>query len=86
MGYLPFVALLLTIYAVIANCTTLASGDYIGAVSLAIVFAGIAILLSCAAWRQLPQAGRAITVFVVLVNAWVLLDAGGRRLPAILGW
>ena len=86
-GFLAYVgALLLTVYAFAINSMTFATNDYTIIVFQAVACAAVAILLVVAAWRRIPPAGRAIAAVLVLANLWTLVDAGGRRLPSVLGW
>jgi hypothetical protein len=77
---------LLTFFATALNNITLASNEYLGVVVAAIVWSIAALALIAATWRRMPAYGRVLAVPAILLNAWTLLDAGGRRLPAILGW
>ncbi len=79
-------AMLLTLYALMINNITVATNDYTSIVIQAIACSCVAILLVVVAWRRVPTVGRATAVPFVLANLWTLLDAGGRRLPALLGW
>ncbi len=86
-GFLAYVgALLLTIYAFAINSITFATNDYTSIVVQAVACAAVAIVLVVVAWRRIPPAGRAIATLLVLANLWTLVDAGGRRLPSLLGW
>ncbi|MCP5021462.1 MAG: hypothetical protein GY930_06770 [bacterium] len=78
--------MLLTLYALVLNNITVSTGNYTSIVIQAIACSFIAILLVVVAWRRIPPVGRATAVLFVLVNLWTLLDAGGLRLPAVLGW
>ena len=87
VGFLAYTgALLLTIYAVAINNITFATRDYTSIVFQAIACASIAIFLVVVAWRRIPPTGRTIAAVFVFANLWTLLDAGVRRLPAVLGW
>ena len=79
-------ALLLTLYAFMINNITVATNNYTSIVIQAVACSSVAILLVVVAWRRIPPAGRATAAVFVLANFWTLFDAGGRRLPAVLGW
>jgi hypothetical protein len=78
--------LLLTLYAFAINVITFATNDYGSIVLQAVGLAGLAVLLACVIWRRVPAGARAMLVLCVLANLWTLFDAGGRRLPAVMGW
>ena len=52
----------------------------------AIVCSVVALVLISIGWNRMPVFARVIAMDIVLAAGWTLLDAGGRRLPAILGW
>jgi hypothetical protein len=76
----------LTFWAVAANNITFATNDYFWIVTQAIVCAGISTVILAFRWRRTGLAGRIVAAILSALNVWTLLDAGGRRLPAILGW
>ena len=80
------IALILTLWALLVNNISLASNDYTSVVVQAIVFAIAALFLIAIGWNRMPILMRAMAVVMSLAAAWTLLDALGRRLPAILGW
>jgi len=78
----------LGLWAMAVNNITFATNDYFWIVVEAIVCAGLSSLLlaSSVRWRHASVASRVFAVTLLALNGWTLLDAGGRRLPAILGW
>ena len=83
---LALVAVLMTLYALAINNITFASDDYTSIVMQAVAVAGLAQIVVVAIWRRVPRAVRAMLALCVLANLWTLVDAGGRRLPAVMGW
>ncbi len=79
-------ALLLTLWALLVNNICLASSDYSSVVVQAIMCSVVALVLISIGWNRMPVFARVIAMDIVLAAGWTLLDAGGRRLPAILGW
>jgi protein-S-isoprenylcysteine O-methyltransferase Ste14 len=78
--------LLMTLYAFAINVMTIATNDYRSIVVQAVGVAGLAVLLVFAIWRRVPAAARVMLVLCILANLYTLFDAGGRRLPAVMGW
>lgn len=77
-------ALCLTLAALALNNVTLASSDYLMVVLAAVGCAIAALVLIAAAWKRQTWWVRAISVLAAVADAWTLLDALGRRLPALL--
>lgn len=78
---------LLTIAAILLdNVTFVNSVDARRAVVSAAAAAFVAIVLILMTWRRTPPIHRAIHALCVLANLWTLIDALGRRLPALGGW
>lgn len=75
-----------TLWALFVNNVTLAGNAYTSVVIQAVVCAASAIVLVVLAWKWMPTYGRVIGAVLVALNVWTLVDAGGRRLPAVLGW
>lgn len=71
------VAFLLMLVSAVWDNVSMA-GSYTGALTGAIVAAGLSLLLLAFAVRQLPWPGRVMLVPVALVDGYVLLDAIGR--------
>ncbi|MFN9975589.1 MAG: hypothetical protein ACK58T_37420 [Phycisphaerae bacterium] len=78
--------LLMTLYAFAINIITFATNDYRSIVMQAVGVASLASVLTVAIWRRVPAAGRVMLALCFLANLWTLFDAGGRRLPAVMGW
>jgi hypothetical protein len=79
-------AFVLTLWALFVNSVDLASGDYASVVIQALVCSALALVLIAIRWRRMPGFARAISLVLTAANLWTLIDAGGRRLPGILGW
>lgn len=78
--------LLMSLYSLAINNITFATNDYRSIVIQAVAVAAGALLATILIWRRVPVAGRAMLVLCGLANLWTLVDAGGRRLPAVMGW
>ena len=78
--------LLMTLYSLALNHITFATNDYRTIVIQAVAVASAALLITGLIWRRVPAAGRVMLVLCALVNLWTLVDAGGRRLPSVMGW
>jgi hypothetical protein len=78
--------LLMTLYSLALNNITFATNDYRSIVIQAVGVAAAALLTTFLIWRRVPAAGRVMLVLCTLANLWTLVDAGGRRLPAVMGW
>lgn len=72
---------LLTLAALFQNTLTLASGDYRLVVPLAATCSTVALVVLVGAWRSARGRWRAASLALILLNAWILFDALGRRLP-----
>jgi hypothetical protein len=83
-----YAAGVLAVWAALVNNITFATNDYFWIVVQAITCAGLSNLIVALAfrWRRAGTVGRVFAIVLLAVNGWTLLDAGGRRLPAILGW
>ena len=83
-----YVAGVLAFWAVIVNNITFATNDYFWIIIQAIACAGLSDLILAVSfrWRRAGTGGRIFVAILLALNAWTLLDAGGRRLPANLGW
>ena len=80
------VALVLTLWSLLVNNITLTSNDYTGVVIQAVVCSSLALVLLIAVWLRSSRITRFFCLLVAVPAAWTLLDAAGRRLPAILQW
>jgi len=79
------VVVVATLYASFLNLVSFANTDYRWIVIQAVSFSGLATILALWTWRRLSTATRLLVLVPCLaVDAWVLLDAGGRRLPGVL--
>jgi uncharacterized YccA/Bax inhibitor family protein len=78
--------LLMTLYSLAINNITFATNDYRSIVIQAVAVAAGALLATILIWRRVPAAGRVMLALCCLANFWTLVDAGGRRLPAVMGW
>ncbi len=81
-----YTALCFTCWGLFANNITLASGDYRAVVLSAIACSIAAVLLIGIGWLRMSVTLRVLSFAIALAACWTLVDAGGRRLPAILGW
>lgn len=73
-------ALFMTLWAVLLDITTFATNDYTWILIQAMSFAAGAMVLLLIAWRRIPIPGRAIAAVLILVDCWVLWNAGVERL------
>jgi hypothetical protein len=82
-----YVAGVLAFWAVTVNNITFATNDYFWIIVQALVGAGLSNLILAVSfpWRRVGIGERVFATLVLALNAWTLLDAGGRRLPAHLG-
>ena len=78
-------AFLMTLWAAMLNTVTFATNDYTRIGLEAIACAAGATVLLVLAWPRMGWPGRLGVGLLAAINVWTLLDAGGRRLPAILG-
>jgi hypothetical protein len=78
--------LLTTLYSLVINNITFATNDYRWIVIQAVAGATGSLLASYLIWHRVPAAGRVVLALCSLANLWTLLDAGGRRLLAAMGW
>ena len=76
----------MTLYALVANNITIANSDYRSVVLQAVGIACLAFVITASIWRRTPVVGRLALALCVLANLATLLDAGGRRLPSVMGW
>jgi hypothetical protein len=76
----------MTLYAFTINIVTFATNDHRAIVLQAVGGAAMASALGVGIWRRVPGAGRVMLALCFLANLWTLFDAGGRRLPAVMGW
>jgi len=74
---------LMTGFAVVNDNVTLTTGDHTAVCVLACGGATVAIALAALAWRKMTAFRRYCMALFLVVDGWVLLDAGGLRL---LGW
>jgi len=79
-------ALLMTVYSLAVNNITFATNDYRSIVIQAVASAGGALVTTFVIWHRVAVTARVMLVLCALANLWTLVDAGGRRLPAVLGW
>ncbi len=84
LGYT--LVLLMTLYAFAINMITFANNDYRSIVMQVIGIAALASVLSVVIWRRVPTVGRIMLALCFLIDLWTLIDAAGRRLPAVMGW
>ena len=80
------VALVLTLVALFCNNVSFAKNDFLPEVTTAIACSIAAILAVLLGWKRMTGFGRVLATVLVLADVWTLIDAGGRRLPAILEW
>jgi hypothetical protein len=78
--------LLMTLYSLALNNITFATNDYRSIVIQAVAVAALALVITFLIWSRVPAAARVTLVLCALANLWTLVDAGGRRLPAVMGW
>jgi uncharacterized membrane protein YdcZ (DUF606 family) len=83
-GYLA--AFFLTLYGLLLNNVTFATNDYTAIVVQALAASIVASLLFVICWLRMPTSRRVVSVFLLLANAWTIMDAGFRRLPYCLDW
>jgi hypothetical protein len=76
----------LTLWALVVNNISLASGNYTWVVIQAVCCSVGALALIAIGWRRFPLFARVIAGPMILACGWTVLDAGLRRLPSILGW
>jgi len=78
-------ALVLTLVALFCNNVTFAKSDHLPEVVTAIACSAVALLAIGLGWTRTLGWRRTLAVVLALASAWTLMDAAGRRLPAILG-
>ncbi|MBI1851797.1 MAG: hypothetical protein HYR85_15770 [Planctomycetes bacterium] len=79
------VALLLTLWAVITDNITLTTGRYTAVLIQAVVCSSASLLCLAFGWPRMSTLLRVLSVILALADAWTLFDAGGCRLPGVLG-
>lgn len=79
-------ACILTLWALVLNHVTVARNDYTWIVIQSVGCAALAVALVALSWNGMPVVGRVIGALLLAANLWTLVDAGGRGLPAVLGW
>ena len=79
-------AFVLTFCALSWNNVTIATNDHTPILIGVVAASALATILVAISWTRLFVTAKAISAGLVLLNLWTLLDAGGRRLPASLGW
>ena len=75
----------ITLYSLAINNITFATDDYRWIVIQAVAGSAGALLVSALLWRRVPMGGRVVLGLCVAASFWTLVDAGGRRLPAVMG-
>ncbi|MBI4878862.1 MAG: hypothetical protein HY812_04265 [Planctomycetes bacterium] len=85
-GLAYVLVLVMTLYAFAVNSITFATNDCRAIVLQAVGVAALASLLVVVLRRRVPPAGRVMLGFCAIADLWTLFDAGGRRLPAVIGW
>ncbi len=78
--------LLMTLYALAINNVSFATNDYLSIVIQAVAVAAGALVVTILIWHRVAAVGRVMLALCSLANFWTLVDAGGRRLPALIGW
>jgi len=73
-------ALLATMYAAVLDLATFATNDYTWILIRSMGCAAAAIVLLLVSWRRMPGPGRGIAASLMLVDLWVLWNAGVERL------
>jgi hypothetical protein len=79
-------AITLGLVATFLNNVTFATNDYTSIVLQAFAYASLALVLTALSWRRSSFTRRIVLLLFALGDLHTLMDAGGRRLPAILHW
>jgi hypothetical protein len=67
-------------------CNNVSSSDYTALVTLAILSSSLALLLTVSSWSYSSRTARILLGSFAFLSLLTLVDAAGRRLPAMLGW
>jgi hypothetical protein len=90
LGWFPFLtfpaAVANGLVAIVLNNVTVATNDYTNIVLGALICASIALVFSALSWRRSSLTRRIVLLLLVVGDVQTLVDAGGRRLPAVLHW
>ena len=79
-------ALFFGLTGTLLNTITFATNDYTSIVLQALCFAVLGLALTARCWSRASFTLRAVLALVVVGDVFTVIDAGGRRLPSILGW
>ena len=74
----------LSILGLLSN--NVSSSDYTALVTVAILSSSVALLLAVSSWSQSSRTARLLLGGFAFLSVLTLVDAAGRRLPAMLGW
>jgi hypothetical protein len=77
---------LMTLYALALDIISVATNDYRLIVIQSVCAAAGSLLAAVVLRRHVRVVGRAGFALCCLVNLFTLVDAGGGRLPAVMGW
>ena len=76
----------MTLYALVLNNVTVVPRLNRSTVIQAVAVCAAAMVITGFIWSRVAVAGRVVLAPCVVANLWTLLDAGGRRLPGVMGW